>query len=95
MSTAKKDRKEEDTATPSPSQIQKEQQQAVNKALDEARITSLPLIIFLYRYTISTTCGMLRVCACLSRQYLVRMTVIEAEVKISSYNQRVASRSDR
>src|ERR687891_158572 len=37
MSTAKKDRKEEDTATPSPSQIQKEQQQAVNKALDETK----------------------------------------------------------
>ena len=37
MSTAKKDRKEEDTTTPSPSQIQKEQQQAVNKALDETK----------------------------------------------------------
>src|SRR5918994_1759635 len=37
MSTAKKDRKEEDAATPSPSQIQKEQQQAVNKALDETK----------------------------------------------------------
>jgi hypothetical protein len=30
---------------------------------------------------------MLSVCACLSRQYLVRITVIKSEVKISSYNQ--------
>ena len=37
MSINRKDRKEEDTATPSPSQIQKEQQQAVNKALDETK----------------------------------------------------------
>ena len=37
MSTAKKDRKEEDATIPSPSQIQKEQQQAVNKALDETK----------------------------------------------------------
>jgi hypothetical protein len=37
MSTAKKDRKEEDTTVPSPSQIQKDQQQAVNKALDETK----------------------------------------------------------
>lgn len=37
MSTTRKDRKEEDTTTPSPSQIQKEQQQAVNKALDETK----------------------------------------------------------
>ena len=40
------------------------------------------------------TYGMLRVCACLSRQYLVRMTVIKSEVKISSYNQRVAGQTD-
>ena len=37
MSTAKKDRKEEDATVPSPSQIQKDQQQAVNKALDETK----------------------------------------------------------
>src|SRR5918999_3164053 len=37
MSINRKDHKEEDTATPSPSQIQKEQQQAVNKALDETK----------------------------------------------------------
>src|SRR5215208_237831 len=37
MSTAKKDRKEDDTTSPSPSQLQKEQQQAVNKALDETK----------------------------------------------------------
>ena len=37
MSTAKKDRKEDDTTVPSPSQIQKDQQQAVNKALDETK----------------------------------------------------------
>src|SRR5919109_4488473 len=35
MSTARKDRKEDDTT--SPSQLQKEQQQAVNKALDETK----------------------------------------------------------
>jgi hypothetical protein len=37
MSTTKKDRKEEDTTATSPSQIQKEQQQAVNKALNETK----------------------------------------------------------
>jgi hypothetical protein len=37
MSINRKDRKEEETAPPSPSQIQKEQQQAVNKALDETK----------------------------------------------------------
>jgi hypothetical protein len=39
MSTVRKDRKEDETTTttPSPSQIQKEQQQAVNKALDETK----------------------------------------------------------
>jgi hypothetical protein len=37
MSTPRKDRKEEDSTVPSPSQIQKEQQQAVNKALDETK----------------------------------------------------------
>jgi vacuolar-type H+-ATPase subunit H len=37
MSTARKDRKEDDTTSPSPSQLQKEQQQAVNKALDETK----------------------------------------------------------
>jgi vacuolar-type H+-ATPase subunit H len=37
MSTARKDRKEDDTTPPSPSQVQKEQQQAVNKALDETK----------------------------------------------------------
>jgi hypothetical protein len=37
MSINKKDRKEEDTTVPSPSQIQKDQQQAVNKALDETK----------------------------------------------------------
>src|ERR671915_483855 len=37
MSVNKKDRKEEDTTVPSPSQIQKDQQQAVNKALDETK----------------------------------------------------------
>ena len=37
MSINRKDRKEEDTATPSPSQIQKQQHQAVNKALDETK----------------------------------------------------------
>jgi hypothetical protein len=37
MSINRKDRKEEDTTTPSPSQVQKEQQQAVNKALDETK----------------------------------------------------------
>jgi hypothetical protein len=37
MSTAKKDRKEEDATVPSPSQIQKDQQQAVNKVLDETK----------------------------------------------------------
>src|SRR5918999_2703761 len=37
MSTAKKDRKEEDTTVPSPSQIQKDQQQAVDKGLDETK----------------------------------------------------------
>ena len=37
MSTAKKDRKEEDATVPSPSQIQKDQQQAINKALDETK----------------------------------------------------------
>jgi hypothetical protein len=37
MSINRKDRKEEDTAIPSPAQIQKEQQQAVNKALDETK----------------------------------------------------------
>ena len=36
MSTTKKDRKEEETV-PSPSQLQKEQQQAVNKALNETK----------------------------------------------------------
>jgi hypothetical protein len=37
MSINKKDRKEDDTTVPSPSQIQKDQQQAVNKALDETK----------------------------------------------------------
>src|SRR5215204_6351320 len=37
MSTAKKDRKEDDATVPSPSQIQKDQQQAVNKVLDETK----------------------------------------------------------
>ena len=37
MSTTKKDRKEEETTATSPSQIQKEQQQAVNKALNETK----------------------------------------------------------
>src|ERR687897_655591 len=37
MSINKKDRKEEDATVPSPSQIQKDQQQAVNKALDETK----------------------------------------------------------
>jgi hypothetical protein len=37
MSTTKKDRKEEETTAASPSQIQKEQQQAVNKALNETK----------------------------------------------------------
>ena len=37
MSTTKKDRKEEDTTATSPSQIQKEQQQAVNKALNDTK----------------------------------------------------------
>src|ERR671921_534267 len=37
MSINRKDRQEEDTTIPSPSQIQKEQQQAVNKALDETK----------------------------------------------------------
>lgn len=38
MSSTKKDRKEEENTTvPSPSQIQKEQQYAVNKALDETK----------------------------------------------------------
>ena len=37
MSINRKDRKEEGTATPSPSEIQKEQQKAVNKALDETK----------------------------------------------------------
>jgi vacuolar-type H+-ATPase subunit H len=37
MSTARKDRKEDDTTSPTPSQLQKEQQQAVNKALDETK----------------------------------------------------------
>ena len=39
MSTStRKDRKEdENTSVPSPSQIQREQQQAVNKALDETK----------------------------------------------------------
>jgi hypothetical protein len=37
MSTTKKDRKEEETTAPSPSQLQKEQQQAVNKALNETK----------------------------------------------------------
>lgn len=37
MSTTKKDRKEEETTATSPSQIQKEQQQAVNKALNDTK----------------------------------------------------------
>ena len=37
MSTTKKDRKEEETTATSPSQLQKEQQQAVNKALNETK----------------------------------------------------------
>src|SRR5918911_848817 len=37
MSTARKDRKEDDTTSSSPSQLQKEQQQAVNKALDKTK----------------------------------------------------------
>jgi hypothetical protein len=37
MSINKKDRKEDDTTVPSPSQIQKDQQQAVNKVLDETK----------------------------------------------------------
>jgi hypothetical protein len=37
MSTTKKDRKEEETTATSPSQIQREQQQAVNKALNETK----------------------------------------------------------
>jgi hypothetical protein len=37
MSTTKKDRKDEETTATSPSQIQKEQQQAVNKALNETK----------------------------------------------------------
>ena len=37
MSTTKKDRKEEETTAASPSQIQKEQQQAVNKALNDTK----------------------------------------------------------
>lgn len=37
MSTTKKDRKEEETTATSTSQIQKEQQQAVNKALNETK----------------------------------------------------------
>src|SRR5918912_1899061 len=37
MSTARKDRKEDDTTSPSPSQLQKKRQQAVNKALDETK----------------------------------------------------------
>lgn len=37
MSTTKKDRKEEETTAASPSQIQKEQQQAINKALNETK----------------------------------------------------------
>jgi hypothetical protein len=37
MSTTKKDRKEEETTPTSPSQLQKEQQQAVNKALNETK----------------------------------------------------------
>jgi hypothetical protein len=35
--TSKKDRKDDETTIPSPSQIQREQQQAVNKALDETK----------------------------------------------------------
>jgi hypothetical protein len=37
MSTTKKDRKEEETTATSPSQLQKEQQQAVNKALNDTK----------------------------------------------------------
>src|SRR5215203_2020572 len=37
MSINKKDRKEDDATVPSPSQIQKDQQQAVNKVLDETK----------------------------------------------------------
>lgn len=37
MSTTRKDRKEEESTAPSPSHIQKEQQQAVNKALNETK----------------------------------------------------------
>jgi hypothetical protein len=37
MSTTRKDRKEEESTTTSPSHIQKEQQQAVNKALNETK----------------------------------------------------------
>jgi len=37
MSTTKKDRKEEEATATSPSQLQKEQQQAVNKALNETK----------------------------------------------------------
>ena len=37
MSTTKKDRKEDETTVPTPSQLQREQQEAVNKALDETK----------------------------------------------------------
>src|SRR5215212_8134479 len=37
MSTAKKDRKEEDATVPSPSQIQKDQQQAIENVLEETK----------------------------------------------------------
>jgi hypothetical protein len=37
MSTTRKDRKEEESTATSPSQVQKEQQQAVNKALNETK----------------------------------------------------------
>ena len=37
MSTTRKDRKEEESTATSPSQLQKEQQQAVNKALNETK----------------------------------------------------------
>jgi hypothetical protein len=55
MSTTRKDRKEEESTAASPSQIQKEQQQAVNKALnetkDEIKVTTRELSKEIPQYT--------------------------------------------